>query len=73
MHQFLKFIFGIKLVSRYRVNKQTDSQSQLNTVQLTHNTLHAATAQQAHPQPVSTEHRTAHTQHTTCCHSTKLT
>jgi len=31
------------------------------------------TAQQAHPQPVSTEHRTTHTQHTTCCHSTKLT
>ena len=27
-------------------NKHTHSQSQLNTVQLTHNTLHAATAQQ---------------------------
>ena len=28
------------------------------------------TAQQAHRQPVSTEHRPTHTQHTTCCHST---
>jgi len=30
------------------------------------------TAQQGHRQPVSTEHHTTHTQHTTCCHSTKL-
>jgi len=30
------------------------------------------TAQQAHPQPGSSEQRTTHKQHTTCCHSTKL-
>jgi len=30
------------------------------------------TTQQAHRQPVTTEHRTTHTQHMTCCHSTKL-
>jgi len=30
------------------------------------------TAQQTHRQPVSTEQRSTHTQHTTCCHSTKL-
>jgi len=54
-------------------NKHTDSRSQLNIALLTHNTRHAATAQQAHQQPVSTEHRTTHTQHTTCCHSTTST
>jgi hypothetical protein len=35
-------------------------------------TVSRYTAQQAHRQPVSVEQRATHTEHTTCCHSTKL-
>jgi len=37
-----------------------------------HRSLSLRPAQPAHRQPVSIEHRTTHTQHKTCCHTTKL-